>query len=44
MVIPVGPRWRGQELLLIEKRRDGSVRTRNMGAVEFVPLTGANQP
>jgi protein-L-isoaspartate(D-aspartate) O-methyltransferase len=44
MVIPVGPRWREQELLLIEKRTDGRVHTRNMGAVSFVPLTGANKP
>lgn len=41
MVIPVGSSWTGQELLLIEKRPNGQIQSRNMGDVLFVPLTGA---
>lgn len=41
MVIPVGSNWAGQKLLLIEKRPDGQIRSRDMGRVMFVPLTGA---
>lgn len=43
MVIPVGSSWTGQELLLIEKRPDGRLSSRNMGGVMFVPLTGAGR-
>jgi protein-L-isoaspartate(D-aspartate) O-methyltransferase len=39
MVIPVGPQMRGQDLLLIEKARDGQTVTRRTLAVRFVPLT-----
>ena len=41
MVIPVGSRWTGQDLLLIQKRPDGRIQSRNIGDVLFVPLTGA---
>ena len=40
MVIPVGPRFGVQRLLLIEKAPDGTVSTRQVLPVRFVPLTG----
>lgn len=40
MVIPVGGRFATQWLLLIEKEDDGSVVTRQVTPVRFVPLTG----
>jgi len=40
-VIPVGPRYGHQELVVIEKRPDGSLHTRNILGVAFVPLTRA---
>jgi protein-L-isoaspartate(D-aspartate) O-methyltransferase len=40
MVIPVGSRFATQWLLLIEKDDDGSVVTRQVTPVRFVPLTG----
>lgn len=39
MVVPVGPSWAMQQLKLIEKRQDGSVVTRNVAPVRFVPFT-----
>lgn len=39
LVIPVGPHSESQELILIEKRRDGALVHRNLGPVRFVPLT-----
>jgi protein-L-isoaspartate(D-aspartate) O-methyltransferase len=39
MVIPVGGAFATQYLMLIEKQKDGSVRSRSLGAVRFVPLT-----
>ena len=39
MVIPVGPRFMTQTLLLLEKSASGEVITRQYGAVRFVPLT-----
>jgi protein-L-isoaspartate(D-aspartate) O-methyltransferase len=45
MVIPVGPRFAEQELVLIEKLADGSVTRRTVLPVRFVPMTGeAQQP
>lgn len=41
MVIPVGPAWEDQQLLVVEKRPDGRIRTHSMGSVIFVPLTRA---
>jgi protein-L-isoaspartate(D-aspartate) O-methyltransferase len=41
MVIPVGPPFLTQTLVVVEKREDGSVRTRHNLPVRFVPLTGA---
>jgi len=40
MVIPVDVRFAQQELLLIEKRTDGTVDRRSVLSVRFVPLTG----
>ena len=40
MVIPVGGRFVTQYLMLIEKDREGKVRTRQVLPVRFVPLTG----
>lgn len=40
MVIPVGEQAFGQDLLVIEKDADGTVRRRNLMPVRFVPLTG----
>ena len=40
MVIPVGSRFMTQQLMLVEKAEDGSVSTRSLLPVRFVPLTG----
>ncbi|RFF26695.1 MULTISPECIES: protein-L-isoaspartate(D-aspartate) O-methyltransferase [unclassified Wenzhouxiangella] len=40
MIIPVGRSGWQQNLLRVEKRPDGSTRSRNLMAVRFVPLTG----
>ena len=40
MVIPVGTSFLTQQLMMIEKRPDGSVTTQQMLPVRFVPLTG----
>lgn len=40
LVIPVGPLHSAQELRLVEKQQDGSVRERGVIPVRFVPLTG----
>lgn len=40
MVIPVGSRFFTQYLMLVEKQSDGSVKTRQIMPVRFVPLTG----
>lgn len=39
MVIPVGPRFAEQELVLLEKRADGRVGQRTVLPVRFVPMT-----
>jgi protein-L-isoaspartate(D-aspartate) O-methyltransferase len=41
MVIPVGGPFAVQELLLVEKGEDGTLRTRSLLPVQFVPLTGS---
>lgn len=43
MVIPVGPIWGNQQLLLIEKDQHGKSTTRSILPVRFVPLTGGRQ-
>jgi protein-L-isoaspartate(D-aspartate) O-methyltransferase len=39
MVIPVGPVFGTQSLMLVEKDENGNVRTRSLMPVRFVPLT-----
>jgi len=40
MVIPVGPQFTVQQLVIITKNQDGTVETRQLIPVYFVPLTG----
>ena len=40
MVIPVGPPFLAQHLMLVEKHEDGAIMTRQILPVAFVPLTG----
>ena len=40
LVIPVGPQYSVQQLLLVIKNEDGTVTTRQVLPVRFVPLTG----
>lgn len=40
MVIPVGPVFYVQMLILVEKQEDGSIRQKSVMPVRFVPLTG----
>jgi len=40
-VIPVGGRFDVQQLLLVTRERDGSIRRSYIEPVRFVPLTGA---
>jgi protein-L-isoaspartate(D-aspartate) O-methyltransferase len=42
MVIPLGAPFLPQQLMLVEKRSDGSVLNRQILPVRFVPLTGAH--
>lgn len=42
MVLPVGTRFTTQQLVLVHKREDGRVTTRQMLPVAFVPLTGGH--
>ncbi len=39
LVIPVGPQWSGQQLLVIEKDAGGKITQRKVLDVRFVPLT-----
>jgi protein-L-isoaspartate(D-aspartate) O-methyltransferase len=42
MVLPVGTRFTTQQLVLVSKRPDGHVTTRQLLPVAFVPLTGGH--
>jgi protein-L-isoaspartate(D-aspartate) O-methyltransferase len=42
MVIPVGSRFMVQQLVMVDKDRDGQVTTRQILPVRFVPLTGSH--
>ncbi len=42
MVIPLGAHFMTQFLMLVEKKRDGSVTSRQIVPVRFVPLTGGH--
>ena len=41
MIIPVGPRYGHQQLMLVEKQMDGSTETKSLLAVSFVPMEPA---
>lgn len=43
LVIPVGGQWLGQELMVVTKNRDGTMTSREIVAVRFVPLTRDKQ-
>lgn len=43
LVIPVGPDGGAQDLVLVEKRADGSIGQRRVLPVRFVPMTGRAQ-
>lgn len=43
MVIPVGPAFLVQHLMLVTKDEDGKIRTRTLLPVSFVPLTGSGE-
>lgn len=43
MLIPVGVPYFTQNLMLVEKREDGRVRSRQILPVRFVPLTGGHE-
>lgn len=43
MIIPVGPVFSVQTLVLLERREDGTVRTEQLLPVRFVPMTGRAQ-
>jgi protein-L-isoaspartate(D-aspartate) O-methyltransferase len=42
MVIPVGAQFQTQQLMLVEKQADGTLATRQLMPVRFVPLTGGH--
>ena len=42
MVIPVGAAFLTQHLMLVEKNQDGTIVTRQLLPVRFVPLTGGH--
>jgi protein-L-isoaspartate(D-aspartate) O-methyltransferase len=42
MIIPLGMQFMTQYLMLVEKRSDGSITTRQIVPVAFVPLTGGH--
>jgi len=42
MIIPVGSRFMTQQLVLIEKQKDGTIRSREILPVRFVPITGGH--
>jgi protein-L-isoaspartate(D-aspartate) O-methyltransferase len=41
LILPVGPPFGTQDLVLVTKGEDGTVRTKSLYAVRFVPLTGS---
>lgn len=42
MIIPVGSRFMTQVLMLVTKQEDGTIKTRQLLPVRFVPLTGGH--
>ena len=43
MIIPVGTQFMVQHLVVVEKRADGKIKTRQILPVRFVPLTGQHE-
>ncbi len=43
LVIPLGSAWRAQELVLLSKAADGTVTSRGLMGVRFVPMVGKAQ-
>ncbi|MGB8145891.1 MAG: protein-L-isoaspartate(D-aspartate) O-methyltransferase, partial [Chromatiaceae bacterium] len=43
LVIPVGAHFMAQYLLLVEKKAEGGITSRQILPVSFVPLTGGEQ-
>jgi protein-L-isoaspartate(D-aspartate) O-methyltransferase len=43
MVLPLGPQFGPQMLVVVEKAGDGSLITQEILPVQFVPLTGAHR-
>ena len=43
LVIPLGSPWRGQELVFLQKGAEGTVRSRGVMGVRFVPMLGKAQ-
>jgi len=41
MVLPIGAPFMTQQLMLVDKQSDGTVKTKQMMPVRFVPLTGS---
>lgn len=44
MIIPVGPKFMAQQLVLVSKASDGKVTTRRLLPVAFVPVTRTRRP
>lgn len=44
MIVPVGPTYSTQELRLIEKKDDGTLTTRTIAPVRFVPMRRESKP
>ena len=42
MILPVGPQWWGQDLLILEKDGEGNVKTTQSLPVRFVPMIRGN--
>jgi protein-L-isoaspartate(D-aspartate) O-methyltransferase len=42
MVIPVGSRFMTQQLMMVDKRDDGTITSRQVMPVVFVPVTGSH--
>lgn len=43
MILPVGPQWWGQDLLVVEKDEEGNVTTKESIPVRFVPMIHENE-
>ena len=43
LVIPLGSPWRAQQLVLLTKQEDGTIKSQGLMAVQFVPMLGKAQ-